>query len=74
MATGNAPPTRVETAGPAKWHPARFGVGNGREARFGLASAKAAWPWRLFRREKAADGKTSVDLLFLPVWRGTATR
>lgn len=34
---------------------------------------KAAWLWRLFRWEKSADGKTSVDLLFIPVWRGSGT-
>ena len=33
---------------------------------------KASWLWRLFRWERAADGKTSVDVLFVPVWRGSA--
>lgn len=35
---------------------------------------KAAWLWRLFRWEKDAEGRTSVDVLFVPVWRGEATR
>ena len=33
---------------------------------------KAAWLWRLFRWEKDAEGRTSVDVLFIPVWRGGA--
>ena len=33
---------------------------------------KAAWLWRLFRWEKDAEGRTSVDVLFVPVWRGGA--
>ena len=33
---------------------------------------KAAWLWRLFRWEKDAEGGTSVDVLFIPVWRGGA--
>ncbi len=32
---------------------------------------KAAWLWRLFRWEKSADSRTSVDVLFIPVWRAS---
>jgi hypothetical protein len=36
----------------------------------GAGFRKASWLWRLFRWERNAEGKTSVDVLFLPVWRG----
>lgn len=33
---------------------------------------KTAWLWRLFRWERDAEGRTGVDVLFVPVWRGGA--
>jgi hypothetical protein len=33
---------------------------------------KASWLWRAFRWERDAEGKTSMDVLFIPVWRGSA--
>ncbi len=35
---------------------------------------KASWLWRLFRWERDAQGRTSVDVLFIPVWRGGASK
>lgn len=34
---------------------------------------KVSWLWRLFRWERDAQGRTSVDVLFIPVWRGSAS-
>ena len=34
---------------------------------------KASLLWRLFRFERDPDGGTAVDLLFIPVWRQSAT-
>ena len=31
---------------------------------------KTSFLWRLFRDEKHGSSKTSIDFLFVPIWRG----